>query len=113
MSPSSSPSEILCDPLRQKFIDILKSHGILHPVEKVIMTEPEELKGEHMATATVYVRIEYQDPSIKPKNLFVKKFPNNAAHTLFTKQMRIMEKESAFFNDFLPKAREFCKKYKG
>jgi len=77
------------------------------------MTEPEELKGEHMASASAYVRIDFKDSSIKPKNLFVKKFTTSAAHTQFTKAMRVMEKESAFFNEFLPKARKFCQKHKG
>lgn len=112
MAPSSN-QEILCDPLRQKFVDILKSHGILDEVETITMTEPPELKGEHMASCTVYVLVEFKDTSVKPKNLFCKKFSSNAAHIQFTKAMRIMEKEAAFFNEFLPKARECCKKYKG
>lgn len=66
-----------------------------------------------MASASVYVHITFKDTSLKGKNLFVKKFPDNEAHAHFGKQMRIMEKESAFFNNFLPKAREFCQKYKG
>lgn len=111
MAPSSI-HEVLVDPMRQKFVDILKSNGILDEVETLTMNEPEELKGEHMASASAYVRVEFKDASIKPKNLFVKKFTSNAAHTQFTKAMRVMEKESAFFNEFLPKARKFCQKYK-
>lgn len=66
-----------------------------------------------MASATVYVHVDFKDPSLKRKNLFVKKFTNNEAHVKWTREMRIMEKESAFFNKFLPKTREFCMKYKG
>lgn len=101
------------DPLRQKFIDILNSNGIKDEVDKVVMTEPPELKGEHFATATVYLRFEFVDKSKKPKNLFVKKFTSNEAHTAFIRQGRIMEKEMSFFKEFLPKAKAFCAKYKG
>lgn len=116
MAPQSSTyanGEVLTDPLRQTFVEIMKSQGIAEEVGEIIMVEPQELKGEHMATLSVYVKVEFKGGVRKPKNLFVKKHVNNAGHQEVTKKMRIMQKEGKFLFEFLPKMREFCGKFPG
>lgn len=105
--------EVLQGPLREKFVEIIRKQGITEEVGEIMMVEPQELKGEHMATASVYVQVEFKGGVRKPKNLFVKKPYNNSGHTEMTKQMRIMEKEGKFLHDFLPKMREFCGQISG
>jgi len=105
--------QVVSDELKKKYEDILKVNGISDEVKTITSLEPEELKGEHMATATIYVQVEFKDPSIKPKNLFVKKFVENETYKDMVKKMQIMEKESNFFLNFLPEAQEFCKNYPG
>lgn len=97
----------------QKFIKILENNGIFEQVKSVVITETPELKGEHMATATVYAKIEFKNPSVKPKNLFIKKYTDNEDHTAWVKEMKLMEKEATFYNDFLPALREFTGKFDG
>jgi len=94
-----------------KFTEILKLNGISEEVERVVIHEPPELKGEHMATATVYARIEFKDASKRSKNLFVKRFFPSEVQTAMLKKMRIMEKEATFYNNFLPEIASFSKKF--
>jgi len=96
--------------LEAKLIRIMKTHGgVSDEIKKIIIHEPVELKGEHMATATVYGKVEFKDDSIPPRNIFIKKFTGNPLHNEWVQKIQIMEKESSFFNDFLPYATEFCK----
>lgn len=112
MPPSSEP-QISSEEVKQKYIDILKANGIADEVEKVSMHEPEFLRGEHFAALSIYVKVDFKDPSKKSKNLFVKKFVDNELHRSMVEAMRIMEKESYFFTKFLPAARDFAKRYEG
>jgi len=113
MSPSENNTKPAPDELKEKFIGILQKNGITDEVREVLIKEPPELQGEHMATATVYAQINFTDEKLKPKNLFVKRFSSNEMHAQMIKAMRIMEKESSFFNDFLPAANKFCKEQIG
>ncbi|OXA51215.1 uncharacterized protein LOC110853285 [Folsomia candida] len=99
--------------MQEKFASILSDHGIKDEIDTITMVHPPELKGEHMATATVYVTINFKDATKKPKNLFVKKFTNSELFTKASRDMKIMDKESEFFNKFLPACREFCAKFEG
>jgi len=112
MAPQHEVSEENSAPyteLKAKLIQILKTHGgIQDEIEKIIIREPPELKGEHMATATVYGKVEFKDESLRPKNIFIKKFMDNPMHTEWIKTMQVMEKESSFFNEYLPYAQKFC-----
>jgi hypothetical protein len=112
MAPSSK-QEVASDDTKRKFCEILKKNGISDEVEEVLVHEPEHLKGEHLATASLYVEIKFKDSSIKPKHLFAKKFFDNPLQTAMVKEMKIMDKESSFYQEFLPYAREYCKKYPG
>jgi len=111
-SPSSQP-QIASDSVKEKYVEILKASGIFDQVERVTMFEPAELHGEHLATASEYVCVEFKDPSKSPKNLFVKKFSTGEVFEKIVREIRIMEKEATFFLDFLPQAREFCKRFPG
>jgi len=111
--PPQNHTTTASEELKDKFVQILQKSGITDEVQEVLIKEPPELQGEHMATATVYVQINFKDATLKPKNLFVKKFASNELHTQMVKAMRIMEKESSFFNEFLPTANKFCKEQIG
>jgi len=113
MSSEDNHTTPASEELKEKFIQILQKNGIADEVQEVLIKEPPELKGEHMATATVYVVINFKDANLKPKNLFVKRFPSNELQTQSVKAMRIMEKESSFFTEFLPGANSFCKEQIG
>ena len=101
------------DILKAKITKSVAKNGIASEVAEVTIIEPPELKGEHFATETVYAKIRFTDPSLPPKNLFVKKFSSNPMHTQMVKEMKVMEKETAFFHEFLPLAQDFCKKFPG
>ncbi|OXA50931.1 uncharacterized protein LOC110853581 [Folsomia candida] len=99
--------------LQEKLASILSDHGIKDEIDTITMVHPPELRGEHSATATVYVTINFKDVTKKAKNLFVKKFTNSELYTKASRDMKIMDKESEFFNKFLPACREFCAKFEG
>jgi len=99
--------------LKGKIIKALQQNGINSEVQDIVIVEPPELKGEHFATETVYAEIKFKDSSIKPVNLFVKKYSNNAVHTEMVKKMKVMPKEASFFQEFLPALRTFCSKFPG
>jgi len=101
------------DILKAKITKAVKDNGITSDVAEVVIIEPPELKGEHFATETVYAKIHFKDPSVKEKNLFVKKFSSNPLHTEMVKEMKFMEKEAGFFQKFLPFIRNFCKRFPG
>jgi len=101
------------DILKSKITKAVKASGISSEVAEITIIEPPELKGEHFATETVYAKIRFNDSSIKEKNLFVKKFGSNSLHTEMVKKMKVMEKEAGFFIEFLPLARNFCKRFPG
>jgi len=111
MTPSINKP--VSDDLKEKFLSILSKNGITDDVEDITITEPPELQGEHMATATVYVTVKFKDQAKKQKNLFVKKFTENPMHTKMVKQMKVMEKETSFFTEFLPFANQFYKEHTG
>lgn len=113
LSEETAEVEEISPELHAKFCRILSDNGISSYVESIVMTHPPELKGEHMATATVYVTVNFKDKTIKPKNLFVKKFTNSEMFTKATKDMKLMDKESEFFNRFLPACREYCGQFEG
>jgi len=108
MAPSSADQEAQQVELKTKISNALKKNGVIEEVNDIVMHEPEHLKGEHMATASWYVEVKFNNSSLKPKYLFMKKYFNNPAQTAMAKGMKIMDKESSFYLEFLPTARKFC-----
>jgi len=107
MAPSSADQAQQFE-LKAKISKALKTNGIMEEVNEIIMHEPEHLKGEHMATASWYVEVKFKNSSLKPKYLFMKNYFNNPTQTAMSKGMKIMDKESSFYLEFLPTARKFC-----
>jgi hypothetical protein len=99
--------------LEEEFRKILAKDGISDEIEEVLLNEPDNIKGEHMGTACYYAEVKFKDKSIKPLHLFAKRFHANSAHTEMVKEMKVMDKEAAFYTKFLPAAKEHCMKYPG
>lgn len=97
--------------VKQKFESILVRNGITDQVDTVIITEPAHLKGEHFATSTVYVTINFKGKMVNERNLFLKRFASGEFLTESLKRGKIMEKEAEFYNTFLPACKEFCKEF--
>jgi len=98
--------------LKEKILEILRNNNILDEVAEVTIHEPDHLKGEHMATATLYVEVKFKKASLKPKNLFAKRYFSYQTESS-SKEINIMENEASFYTKFIPAANEFCKKQSG
>lgn len=119
MAPTTEPTveqqiTLTNEDLVVKLKRILKSHPeFKHEIADIEIYEPPELKGEHMATVTVYGKVKFQDKGVKDRNIFIKKFSGNPLHNEFIKMMKVMEKEASFFNEYLPYLQKFCKNNEG
>ncbi|CAL8138694.1 unnamed protein product [Orchesella dallaii] len=100
---SQTPTEVTL-----KYKEILKSNGIKDEVSQVILAD-SGLQGEGMGSQTQLVTITFQNPSLKPLNLFVKAHFANASHSEMLEETKLFEKEAVFFMDYVPAAKEFCK----
>ncbi|ODN02404.1 putative oxidoreductase dhs-27 [Orchesella cincta] len=109
MSPIPKNEELeSSNEVTQKYKDILKSNGVTDEVSEVIVKD-SGLQGEGFASVSKYVTIKFQNPSVKPLNLFVKAHTASAAHREFLTEAKLFEKESTFFMEYVPAAEEFCK----
>ncbi len=93
----------------EKFKEILKRNNIQDPVSKVIIKE-SGLKGENMASLTSCVTIKFKNPQLDPLHLFVKREPDNEAHSAMVTDSKLFKKEAMFFMEYLPEAQKLCKK---
>ncbi|ODN02392.1 putative oxidoreductase dhs-27 [Orchesella cincta] len=96
------------DEVTRKYKEILLSNGVTDEISEVIV-KSAGLKGEGFASVSKYVTIKFQNPSVKPLNLFVKAHSSNAAHTEMLTEAKLFEKESRFYMEYIPAAKEFCK----
>lgn len=91
-----------------RFKEILKSNGVTDPVAEVIIKD-SGLRGENLASVTNRVTVNFENASIKPLELFMKSTADSGFHAEMLKEGKMFEKESRFFMEYIPAAREFCK----
>ncbi|ODN02403.1 putative oxidoreductase dhs-27 [Orchesella cincta] len=109
MSPVPKSEELeTSDEVTLKYKEILRSNGVTDEVSGVIV-QGSGLQGEGFASATKCVTIKFENPSLKPLNLFVKSHTASGAHTEMLTEGKLFEKESRFFMEYVPAAKEFCK----
>ncbi|CAL8123646.1 unnamed protein product [Orchesella dallaii] len=91
-----------------KYKRIVKANGIHDEVSEVIVKH-SGLQGAGMSSQQLYVTVKFVDLNINPLNLFVKAHTTNSHHSELIDGFRAFEKESRFFTEYIPAAREFCK----
>ncbi len=103
-SSTASQSDLI-----NKLKEILKANHIMDPVSEIII-EDSGLQGEGNGSQTDRVTIKFQDLRKKPLNLFIKRELENPIRQKINKKTKMFEKEAVFFMEYLPAAREFCRK---
>ncbi|CAL8123643.1 unnamed protein product [Orchesella dallaii] len=106
--PQEEPAYYASECISKKYREILKSNGINEEIEEVTVADAG-LKGEGMASQTQYVTIKLKNTNMKPLNLFVKVHTSNPQHSEWIEEWKLFEKESRFFMEYVPAAKEFCK----
>ncbi|CAL8070770.1 unnamed protein product [Orchesella dallaii] len=96
------------DEVTLKYKEIVKANGINDEVSQVLINS-SGLQGEGFASQANYVTINFKNPKVKPLNLFVKSLTANSTHSDMLKESKLFEKESRFFMEYVPAAKEFCK----
>lgn len=91
----------------EKFVEILQSNGISDTVSEVSIKDAG-LKGEGFASLTQFVTVTFENPKIKPLNLFVKVHTSNTSHSQMLNDLQLFQKEAMFLMDYVPAAREMC-----
>lgn len=109
MAPTPDQSDIPgTDNVTEKFIEILRSNGIKDAVSSVCVKDAG-LKGEGFASLTQYVTVQFENPNLKPLNLFVKSYTNNASHSEMLDELKLFQKEATFLVDYVKAAKEMCR----
>ncbi|CAL8070780.1 unnamed protein product [Orchesella dallaii] len=96
------------DEVTLKYKEIVKANGINDEVSEVLI-KSSGLQGEGFASQANYVTINFKNPNLKPLNLFVKSHTANSTHSEMLTDAKLFEKESMFFMEYVPAAKEFCK----
>ncbi|ODM93652.1 putative oxidoreductase dhs-27 [Orchesella cincta] len=91
-----------------KYKEILKANGITDEVAEVNIKD-SGLRGEGFISQQQYVSIKFQNPNLKPLNLFEKSHTANESHSVMVDDLKAFAKETRFFMDYVPAARELCK----
>lgn len=91
-----------------KLREILKSNGIHDPVSEIVLKDPP-FAGENFGGQVKLCKVKFASSEKKPLNLFIKVITNNESHLQMLEGCRLFVKESTFFTQYLPAAREFCK----
>ncbi|CAL8070772.1 unnamed protein product [Orchesella dallaii] len=106
-TPKNEVSET-SDELTLKYKEIVKANGINDEVSEVLINS-SGLQGQGFASQANHVTINFKNPNVKPLNLFVKSHTANSTHSEMLEGGKLFEKESRFFMEYVPAAKEFCK----
>ncbi|CAL8123628.1 unnamed protein product [Orchesella dallaii] len=108
MSPPPKNMETSNEVTKLDFRKILKSNGVTDEVSEVNVKD-SGLKGEGFISQQIYVEIKFENPNIKPLNLFAKTHTANPSHSEMVDELKAFEKETLFFREYVPAAKELCK----
>lgn len=109
MAPTPDSASVGSTDMTNKYKEIVKSNGIHDPVAEVIV-ESSGLEGVNFGSTTKLVTVKFENPNVKPLNLFVKALVDSESHTQYVVELKSFEKEAVFYTKYIPAAREYCKK---
>lgn len=95
--------------IKWKWQAILKNNGILETISEVTVKDAM-LRGERMGSERQLITVTFENPKLKPLNLFGKAFTANPSHTELQEEIKSFEKEAVFLIKYVPAANEFCKR---
>ncbi|ODM93651.1 hypothetical protein Ocin01_13029, partial [Orchesella cincta] len=104
-----SPNNLETDAeITSKYKEIIRANGITEEISEVIVADAG-LRGEGFASQSKIATVKFQNPDIKPLNLFVKTHTTNSSHSEMIDEVKAFEKESRFYMEYVPAAKEFCR----